>query len=471
MIAYPAHVADVQTALRFAKTMGKKVVARSGGHNYCGKSSGAQDTIALSMDAFNTAERLGDGRLAVGTGVRLTDLSAKLKKWKVSIPHGECPRVAVGGHVQSGGYGFFLRSFGLALDYVDAFDIVLADGSFKTIARPQPNVLPTTDEEKLNDELFRGVLGGNAGSFGIITKYIFNAIKDEDHPCSYGMRKIRKYNRVVFKDLLKEMQRWTECVANKDEENLKGLGFELTVGSGKYFLPPLMIAEIFYSDPNKNVPYQGQLDAIVQKANENRGFLDKTLFALMSSQGQKKLSKLADAHVDRFPVVTFDGREFKEPYKKRFNITIKALSNEFIDRFSAKLDDVLTKEKGISLVMQCMPCGGAFREKGNDLTAIPGRDDVFNFSFDLFYKPGREARAVALQEEMQQIVDTCFHEDSHERRYFTFSFGDTDITKPEIRKMYYPDETAYKRLQNLKAVVDPDDLFHTSLTVKLPNAF
>ena len=36
--------------------------------------------------------------------------------------------------------------------------------------------------------------------------------------------------------------------------------------------------------------------------------------------------------------------------------------------------------------------------------------------------------------------------------------------------MYYDNEEQYVRLQKLKQQVDPDDLFHTSLTVKVPDS-
>jgi hypothetical protein len=34
--------------------------------------------------------------------------------------------------------------------------------------------------------------------------------------------------------------------------------------------------------------------------------------------------------------------------------------------------------------------------------------------------------------------------------------------------LYYDDPAVYSRLQQLKKKVDPDDLFHSRLTVKLP---
>jgi FAD binding domain len=47
---------DTAAALGFAKTIGKHLVVRSGGHQYCGLSSGGDDTILLSMDLFNHVE-------------------------------------------------------------------------------------------------------------------------------------------------------------------------------------------------------------------------------------------------------------------------------------------------------------------------------------------------------------------------------------------------------------------------------
>lgn len=54
MICYPQNVEDVKSALLYAISKNKKVVARSGGHQYSGKSSGDQNTIVVDMgyDSF-----------------------------------------------------------------------------------------------------------------------------------------------------------------------------------------------------------------------------------------------------------------------------------------------------------------------------------------------------------------------------------------------------------------------------------
>lgn len=53
LIIYPKNENQVKESILFAKSINKKVVARSGGHQYCGLSSGGQDTIVLSMNHFD----------------------------------------------------------------------------------------------------------------------------------------------------------------------------------------------------------------------------------------------------------------------------------------------------------------------------------------------------------------------------------------------------------------------------------
>ncbi len=180
MLAYPRDEADIQAALAFAREKGKKVVSRSGGHQYCGMSSGGSETIVLSMDYFDQFVQTSENVVEIGPVNRLTNIAAKFNELGITIPHGECPLVNIGGHAQTGGYGHFIRGFGLLLDHITGLRIVLADGTIKDLARP--NGAPKTPDE----ELFWGVLGGNAGSFGVVTKYQITCVRDADHPNSYG---------------------------------------------------------------------------------------------------------------------------------------------------------------------------------------------------------------------------------------------------------------------------------------------
>lgn len=470
MVAYPLDAADIAAAINYARSKNLHIVARSGGHQYSGKSSGGQKTIVLSMDAFNHLNISGN-IAEVGPAVKLTMLAARFKQAQVTIPHGECPMVAIGGHAQTGGYGHLVRNFGLALDYVEAFDIVLADGSLRTVTRPVNGSLPSSDEEKLDREIFWGVLGGNAGSFGIVTKYKFECIKGADYPNSYGYTTTRKYTKVRYHKLMKLVQAWSEEI--KAGTLTADFDFMMTVESADFPLPlvPILLVEAVYG--NLPVVNEGVIeDERLRLIDEAVLFDQSTVGELFMPReyGRKSLPDLSDSFVRRFPATTRDGREFKYPYKKRINCTTNALTDDFIDNFVDMVDKVVMKTEGVKLVFQMLMGGGAYQNtERRQATSIPHRDYVFCFVFDLFYKQGFEQNAVILQEQMQSVVDQHFSS-NQEQRVFWGSFGDTDITKDKIRNMYYDSEGQYARLQQLKQRVDPNDIFHTTLTVQLPGS-
>jgi FAD/FMN-containing dehydrogenase len=462
MLAYPRDEADIQAAIVFAKGCNKKIVARSGGHQYCGMSSGGSGTIVLSMDRFDNFTRISDTVVEVGPRTLLTDLAAEFKRAGITIPHGECPLVNIGGHAQTGGYGHFLRSFGLALDYIAEITIVLADGSIKRVKRPAG--YPTTDD----DYLFWAVLGGNAGSFGIVTKYQFQCVRDIDHPNSYGFMATRQYDKTRYKNLMKEVQKWTKSVASEDQTFPLDVDFMMTVESTEYHLlyPPIHLIELVYSNVgglDQQFDPEQFFASIISASNEQpkNSQVDSTV------QGLKSLSALADSFVRRFPKTTLDGREFPYPYRKRVNSTVHKLSDEFIDRF-VDLIDKAVNTKGVYLVFQMSIGGGAYRySKRRPQTSIPRRDYVYCFVFDLFYEEAFQETAEQLQAEMQGIVSTVYSPQQEERMLWG-SFGDICMSDPTVVNYYYDDLEAYRKLQGLKKQLDRTDLFHSPFTVQLP---
>lgn len=66
LLAYPATHEDIACVLKLAKELKKNVVARSGGHQYSGLSSGGDGTIVLSMDAFTGVHKNADGLIEIG---------------------------------------------------------------------------------------------------------------------------------------------------------------------------------------------------------------------------------------------------------------------------------------------------------------------------------------------------------------------------------------------------------------------
>jgi FAD/FMN-containing dehydrogenase len=239
LIAVPRRDSDdVPAAIRFAKANKKYLVARSGGHQYSGLSSGGEDTILLSMERFKHLEiKTADGKTVarVGAGMLLTDVAAEFKRHGVTIPHGECPHVAIGGHAQSGGYGHLIRSYGLALDHVVEFKIYTAEGALRTVRRP-----PTQDRSSL----FWGVLGGGPGSFGVVTEFTFECVRDTDHRYSWGSGRFYVYERRLFNAAMNEVKDWTEKIASKDPRLPPDADMSMSIIDAKFFGKPVYALEL-----------------------------------------------------------------------------------------------------------------------------------------------------------------------------------------------------------------------------------
>jgi hypothetical protein len=264
---------------------------------------------------------------------------------------------------------------------------------------------------------------------------------------------------------MKEVQKWTQGVVAGTLHD--GIDFMMSVESrSEPFLPPIHLVELVHSNlggPGETVDGDEVFASIINAADTDAG-----IWSVFTTQGPKLLSQLSDSFVRRFPETTLDGREFKYPYKKRINCTTRELTDAFVDHLVEMVDSVVTSNEAVYLVFQMMIGGGSFRNSvRRPQTSIPRRDSVFTFVFDLFYDAGMASRAEELQGKMQQIIDAEFS-DGQEERLFWGCFGDVDITKPAIRDYYYDDATRYLRLQQLKKRIDPDDIFHSPLTVKLP---
>ena len=64
-LAYPTDVEDIGYIIKTAKLLYKNVVVRSGGHQYCGLSSGDSGTVSICMDKFNSITKNEDGLVEV----------------------------------------------------------------------------------------------------------------------------------------------------------------------------------------------------------------------------------------------------------------------------------------------------------------------------------------------------------------------------------------------------------------------
>ncbi|KAK3940858.1 Glucooligosaccharide oxidase [Diplogelasinospora grovesii] len=160
-IALPTTVQHISDSVICASNNGIKVQAKSGGHSYASYSTGGRDgDLMVDLENFNSIS-LDDstGVATVGAGVRLGNLALGIwNQGKRALAHGTCPSVGIGGHFTHGGYGYSSRAFGLALDQIVALDVVLANGTF---VHANPTSYP---------EVYY-VMRGVADAFGIVTTF------------------------------------------------------------------------------------------------------------------------------------------------------------------------------------------------------------------------------------------------------------------------------------------------------------
>ncbi|KAG8724003.1 hypothetical protein FRC09_000811 [Ceratobasidium sp. 395] len=98
------------------------------------------------------------GTVDIGSGLIWDDVYAALEPYNVTVVGARATGIGVGGFVLGGGYSWLSNQYGLAIDNVVAFEVVL------------PNGTVTTTTEDTNPDLFFGLKGG-FNNFGIVTRF------------------------------------------------------------------------------------------------------------------------------------------------------------------------------------------------------------------------------------------------------------------------------------------------------------
>lgn len=159
----PKSAGDVQAAVLFAADTGLVLSVRGGGHSFAG--FGTNDGgVVIDLSGLADVELIDDERhvVRVGGGATWGQVAAALAPYGLAISSGDTNGVGVGGLTLSGGIGWKVRKYGLALDNLVAADVVTADGAL---------VRASTDE---HPDLFWALRGGG-GNVGIVTAFEFAA--------------------------------------------------------------------------------------------------------------------------------------------------------------------------------------------------------------------------------------------------------------------------------------------------------
>ena len=170
-IAYCQTAEDVSACVKFCKTEKVPFRIRSGGHQHEGMST-ASDVLVIDLSRMFGAkidyvDRSKMDKAWIPSGMKLEVVYNKLAEDGKVIPGGGCQSVNVGGLTQGGGWGTYIRRFGLTCDSVLHVELVNAEGKIINTATDQH----MSDKDK--QELLWAIRGGGGGNFGIVTRFLF----------------------------------------------------------------------------------------------------------------------------------------------------------------------------------------------------------------------------------------------------------------------------------------------------------
>ncbi len=184
--------------VRFAASAGLLLSVRGGGHGFAGFGTNDGGAV-IDLSKLADVEIIDKERhlVRIGGGATWGQVAAALAPHGLAISSGDTKSVGVGGLTLTGGIGWKVRKYGLALDNVAAAEVVTANGE----------VVPASAAQ--NPELFWAIRGGG-GNFGIVTAFEFVA-----HPTTDVF-----YGKIAFpaSEAATVLQGWADYLRAAPEE-------------------------------------------------------------------------------------------------------------------------------------------------------------------------------------------------------------------------------------------------------------
>ncbi|KAF8273424.1 hypothetical protein EI94DRAFT_1795193 [Lactarius quietus] len=157
----PGTAGDVSIILSILGSTRTPFAVKGGGHS---TNPGFSSTsgVEIAMTRFNeTKFNSEDGTVEVGPGLTWDQVYTALNSTGVNVVGGRVPGIGVGGLTLGGGYSYLSSQYGLTIDNIAGYELVLPNGTIKTV---------TSQDE----DLWFGLRGG-LNSFGVVTKFILNS--------------------------------------------------------------------------------------------------------------------------------------------------------------------------------------------------------------------------------------------------------------------------------------------------------
>ena len=407
-------VADVMSAVNFAREQKMTLAVRGGGHNGPGLGT-CDDGLVIDLSRMKGIRvDPASKTVRVEGGCTWGDVDHATHPFGLATPSGFISTTGVGGLTLGGGIGYLSPRYGLTIDNLLAADVVLADGSFVTAS---------ADE---HPDLFWALRGGG-GNFGVVTSFEFRL-----HPVS------TVYGGPIFWPLdqaTELLQFWRDFILSAPEDINGWFGF-VTV-------PPVPIFPEQYHMHKMCVIvwcYTGPLD----QAEQRFGAIRAIGTPAIDAAGPIPWPALQSTFDALYP----PGLQWY--WKADF---VNELSDQAIALHVKYAEQLPTPFS----TMHLYPINGAVHRVGKNDTAFSFRDANFaEVIVGVDPDPANNQRMI----EWARDYWLALHPYSAGGAYLNMIMDEGD---DQVRAAYRDN---YARLAQVKATYDPTNLFHVNQNIK-----
>lgn len=420
LIARCVDVADVITAVNFAREQSLLLAIRGGGHNGPGLGS-CDDGLVIDLSTMRSVRvDPASQTVRVEGGCTSGDVDHATHPFGLAVPFGIVSTTGVAGLTLGGGTGYLTRKFGLTIDNLLEADVVLADGSFVTASRNE------------NSDLFWALCGGG-GNFGVVTSFLFQA-----QPVSMV------YAGPIFweaTDALTVMRAYRDFLPTAPEE--------LGIFVGLKTVPSV--------DPFPREHWGKRACAIVGSYNGPAAEGERAIAPLLAELPSPIFNWMAEMP---FPAMQslfdpFFPKGLQWYWKGDF---VRSLPDEAIETHIAQAADAPSD----LCLMHLYPIDGAARRVAKDATAWSTRDATWSMVIAGIDSDPQQADALKA---WGRAYWNAVHPYNLEGGYVNFLMDDE--TEGRLQATY---GESYNRLAVVKAKYDPDNLFRVNQNIEPANA-
>jgi FAD/FMN-containing dehydrogenase len=414
VIAQCANATDVTRALAFARQHRVEVAVRSGGHGVAGAAL-SDGGLVVDLRHMNAVEVDPEARTArVAGGATWGDVDRACQPHGLATTGGRASTTGVAGLTLGGGDGWLARKFGLACDNLVSVDLVTADG--RTL----------TASEDDHPELFWALHGGG-GNFGIATAFTFRL-----HPLP----------STTFALLVFEPEAGARVVAGYRDLVEGGAPDEL--GGGVLYVT---------GPPEDFVPEElvGRLCLLVV-----------VVYAGAEAEARQAIRPLLDlgpvgSLVTELPYADIpSAMDDPAGYRNYWSAEhLAAFSDAAVERFCARADDMIVPSPSQHALL---PWGGAIARQAGDWPIANREVTWCVHPFGVWDSPDDDERGIAWAKAVRADMAP-----------FAAGGGYLNFTVDEGRDRVvagYGGPERYRRLAEVKAEVDPHNLFHLNHNIR-----